>query len=191
MIAVAIVLAAGSGVRLGGRKSRLVVDGEALVLRHVRRFSEVGARTVVVAHLDDVEWLSGVSLAVLSREPQQSGSLAIGVRALPADAELVLITPVDALPASTRTIEALLSAFASPDTLAATPNFQSKRGHPVAVRRSTLSAYGGLAPPPLRDWLADLGSARIEISVDDPNVVTDLDDAERVLAATGALPRFT
>jgi CTP:molybdopterin cytidylyltransferase MocA len=185
MIAVAIVLAAGSGVRLGGRKSRLVVDGEALVLRHVRRFSEVGARTVVVAHLDDVEWLSGVSLAVLSREPQQSGSLAIGVRALPADAELVLITPVDALPASTKTIEALLSAFA------ATPNFQSKRGHPVAVRRSTLSAYGGLAPPPLRDWLAELGSARIEISVDDPNVVTDLDDAERVLAATGALPRFT
>ncbi len=187
----AIVLAAGHGTRLGGRKSRLVIDGEALVLRHVRRFADVGARTVVVAHPEDVELVNGVALAVISHEPQQSGSLALGVRALPEDVETVLITPVDARPASIETIKALLSALASPESIAATPVFQGKRGHPVAVRRSSLSAYASSELPPLRDWLDALGSARVQVSVDDSNVVTDLDDAARVLAATGAPPRFT
>ena len=190
--AVGIELAAGHGRRLGGRKSRLVIAGDPLVLHHVRAFAAAGARAIVVAHPEDVALVDSTAKVVVSEEEQQSGSLSIGVRALPSDADVVFITPVDALPATVATFAALASALTSSGTIAATPIFQGRRGHPVAVRRSALGPYeAGSTPPPLRDWLASLGAARMEVSVDDPNVVTDLDDAVRVIAATGAPPRFT
>ena len=193
MSIVAIILAAGQGHRLGGRKSRLIIEGEPLVLRHIKRFAEAGVRAVVVAHPDDSELVVDPNVTVvISREAYQAGSLSIGVRALPNDVAHVLITPVDALPASVATLDSLNQALASPNVIAATPVFQGRRGHPVAVRRSALGAYDGSStPPPLREMLAALGARRAEIVVEDPNVVTDLDDAAQVIAATGAPPRFT
>ena len=44
----AIVLAAGEGLRMGGPKALLVVDGQPLVTAHVQRLREAGCRPIVV-----------------------------------------------------------------------------------------------------------------------------------------------
>jgi molybdenum cofactor cytidylyltransferase len=180
----AIVLAAGRGERLGGRKARLLVRGETLATHHVRALRAAGFTAIVVVHPDDEESLSLFSRVVVSTEPDQAGSLALGIAACTSD--VVLITPVDALPAARATLEQLIEAL-GPDVDAVTPTYQGQKGHPVLVRRALLDVYERQRPP-LRDVLA--ASRRVLVETDDPNVLTDLDDAARVLAATGEEPRF-
>ena len=180
----AIVLAAGRGERLGGRKARLLVRGQPLWLLHVQELTAAGFNPIVVAHPDDETSMAGEAWVVVSTEPDQAGSLALGVSAITSD--VVLITPVDALPASRATLDRLVKAL-GPEVDAVTPTYRGERGHPVLVRRAVLDVYGR-SRPPLREVLA--GCRRVLVETDDPNVVTDLDDAARVLAATGEEPRF-
>jgi CTP:molybdopterin cytidylyltransferase MocA len=184
----AIVLGAGLGRRVGGRKARLLVEGEMLIVHHVRRARSAGFAPLVVAHPDDRAEFEGLAQVAVSTAPDQAGSLAVGVRALPADAEVVLVTPVDVLPASDGTLRGMLGVLTA-DVLAVTPICEGKGGHPVLVRRSVLDAYAD-AQPPLRDVLSALGARRVRWETDDRSVLGDLDDPQRVLEATGALPRF-
>ncbi len=180
---------------MGGRKARLLVMGEALVFLHARRLVEAGFEPIVVAHpadrasiaLDGIASASNAKV-VASTEADQAGSLAVGVRALPPNAEVVLITPVDALPASEVTLRRMVCAL-EVGVLAVTPTYKGKRGHPVLVRRSVLDVYDE-GRRPLCEVLASLGSHRVLLDTEDPHVITDLDDAESLLAATGMSPRF-
>jgi molybdenum cofactor cytidylyltransferase len=187
----AVVLAAGNGARMGGPKARLVVDDAPLALRHWRRLREAGAKKiVVVARPEDVDWLVGLGAeASASTAPEPGGSLAVGVRALGERDGVVLITPVDTLPASVATIEALCARVAA-GAQAATPVHGGRGGHPVVVRRAVLDAYRHGESPPLRDVLSSLGEGRARVAVDDEAVVTDLDAPEDLLRLTGARPRF-
>lgn len=187
----AVVLAAGSGGRMGGPKARLLVGDAPLALLHVRRLREARARgIVVVARPDDVAWLAGLGVdAVASSAPNPAGSLAVGVRAL-APGETVLVTTVDTLPARVATIEALRARVAA-GARAATPVHAGSGGHPVVVRADVLDAYRRGDPPPLRDVLAALGDERARVEVDDAAVVGDLDTPEDVVRLTGAAPRFS
>ena len=173
---------------MGGRKARLMYEGVLLAVHHARRLRAWGFSPVVVAHPDDEASIEGEARVVVSTEPDQAGSLALGVHALRADTEVVLITPVDALPPSEATVDHMLAAL-SPSIEAVTPTFNGHGGHPVLVRRRVLDVYDRERPP-LRDVLAALGEKRLLLETDDPNVVTDLDDPARVFAATGEEPRF-
>lgn len=173
---------------MGGRKARLLFMGQALVFQHVHALVAAGFHPLVVAHPDDRVGIERESKVVVSSKHDQAGSLAVGVQALPHNVKLVLITPVDALPPRPETFQAIVAAL-KPGVLAVTPTYQGKRGHPVLVRRSVLDVYEQ-GHPPLREVLAALGPKRILVETDDPNVLSDLDDAERVVEATGALPRF-
>lgn len=189
-VTAAIVLAAGAGTRAGGPKSRLLLRGVPLPLAHVARLKEAGFRdVVVVARPEDEAWLRASALVIVSTEPDQAGSLARGVAALPADATLVAVSPVDALPAATETLTKLRAAMTD-DVRAATPRFQGRAGHPVLVRRDALDVYLSGAPRPLRDVLQDLGETRVLVDVLDVAVTTDLDTAEQIAHATGAPPSF-
>jgi CTP:molybdopterin cytidylyltransferase MocA len=97
----ALILAAGKGTRMGGRKARLLIAGESLLAAHLRRALDAGcSRIVAVVHPDDVAWASALvsnlgldSIAesttapsttplvsvVASAEPEQAGSLARGL----------------------------------------------------------------------------------------------------------------
>jgi CTP:molybdopterin cytidylyltransferase MocA len=191
---VGIVLAAGDGVRMGGSKALLALDGEPLVLVHAARLLEGGcARVVAVVRADVLGTLGVVKDArlVVSDAEDQAGSLAValGEHRAPPD-EIVVVTPVDAAPAGQETIRRLVDEVAK-GVLAATPRFETKSGHPIACRRSVLEPYRGKPPyPPLRDVLRALGDKRSRIDVNDPRVGVDLDTPEDVLAFTGHPPRF-
>lgn len=177
---------------MGGPKALLMLEGEPLYLFHARRAREAGCTEVVLVTNREVAGVlppdAGVRI-VISDEDETSGSLARGCTAL-GEADLVLITPVDAVPAAVPTIELIFRAIRD-GAEAATPRFEGRGGHPVACRKEVLLPYLGERPfPTLRDRLASLGERRRRVDVIDPHVILDLDRPEDVQALTGAAPVF-
>lgn len=182
-----IVLGAGLGGRMGGRKARILLGEVPLVCAHVVRLREAGARVVVaVVRAGDEALVRGAARVALSSEVDQAGSLARGLDRLASGGDVVIVTPVDVLPASVATIRALDRAIGA-GAAAAVPTVGGKGGHPVVVRASVL--HGGRGRP-LRDVLADLGAQCLRVETADPAVLTDLDAPEDVERVLGAPVRF-
>lgn len=179
-----LVLAAGHGLRMGGPKALLARGGVTLVERHVRRLAEVGCVSVVVVTRPElaerVRTLLGHSRLTCKVHGEatssQAASLAAGLRVL-GFADVLVISPVDALPAAPATYRALLAAL-GPQLDAVTPVHAGRGGHPVVVRRSLLVTYDvalapGAEPPPLRTVLR--AARRLRLPVDDARVLGDYD----------------
>lgn len=196
---------------MGGAKALLVVDGVALVLRHLQRLHEAGCRSMavvvrpaaapVVAALVGATPHAAWTRVVEASTDSQAGSLAVGLRALLPEgssgvhglSEALLVTPVDMLPPKVETLGALLGALQG-EVLAASPRYRGRGGHPVAVRRELLVPYlTGAAPeevPALRDVLASAAHRRVRLEVEDSAIIGDLDTPSDVLAAHGGAPVF-
>jgi molybdenum cofactor cytidylyltransferase len=185
-----IVLAAGAGERMGGPKALLLVEGEPLARLHARRLREARcAKVVIVTRGELVERFALDATVAASAAPDPAGSLAVGLAALGAAPDDVLvITPVDAYPVGVETIARLVETVGA-GAEAATPRSGGRGGHPVVIRARALATFRD-APRPLRDVLSALGDTRARVDVDDPSVATDLDTPEDVLAITGEEPRF-
>lgn len=194
---VAIVLAAGKGMRLGGPKALLMWPtargAKPLAIVHAEtRLQAESKRVIVVSRKHIVQALlpfvcPGLDL-VVSDAPDElgpAGSLATAViRLKPTDR--VLVCPVDTLPARRDTAERLLTALgtAGDPPLATRPKQGERFGHPVALQGAALDRYRQPNPPPLRDHLRTLGDACVGVEVRDPDVLVDIDtpaDAARYL----------
>jgi CTP:molybdopterin cytidylyltransferase MocA len=173
-----IVLAAGEGRRMGAPKALLELGGTSLAEQHVSRLVEAGcSKVVVVVRPDQADEVR----RLLDKYPEveieaattnaQSASLAAGLRRT--HHGVIIITPVDLLPARLATYQRLLGSL-KPETLAVTPVHAGRGGHPVIVRRALLGSFAE-APRPLREVLAEAGTARLRVEVDDPNVLGDFD----------------
>jgi CTP:molybdopterin cytidylyltransferase MocA len=180
---VTVVLAAGKGSRMGGPKALLVVDGEPLAHLHVKSWPkvilvvrrEVAAELSLPPHVRVVESTEEDALG-------PAGSLRAAVRSGALDAvDVAIVTPVDRMPASRETIEALLHALEGHD--AARPS----RGHPIAIRASALRRTYREEALPLRDVLATLDTAIVDLPA---CAARDLDTPEDLEAATGKRPVF-
>ena len=92
----AVILAAGSGTRMGGPKALLALAGETLLQRAVRIVRAAGCDPVLAVVGD---WDPGPVEAVLVPNPEtaegMSSSIRAGVRALPAEASAALFLTVD------------------------------------------------------------------------------------------------
>ena len=92
----AIILAAGSGRRMGGPKALLSLDGETLLQRAIRITKEAGF-TAVIAVVGD--WDPGPLKAQVIRNDSaaegMASSIRMGIAALPPAAERVLLMTVD------------------------------------------------------------------------------------------------
>jgi nicotine blue oxidoreductase len=183
-----IVLAAGSGGRMGGSKARLIIEGMPLVEAHVRRMRDAGCSGVVIVVRDaDADVVPAGAIVAISGAPDPAGSLRIGLEKVPAGEERIAITPVDVLPARVPTLRALACALDREGIVAASPVHGGRGGHPVVVQRSALALREGQS---LHDLLVSLGHRRERIELDDPAVTSDLDIPEDVIALTGLAPRF-
>ena len=134
-----IVLAAGAGERMGGPKALLLVQGEPLARLHARRLREAGcAKVVIVTRGEIVERFALDATVAASAAPDPAGSLAVGLKALGAAPDDVLvITPVDAFPVCVETIARLVETVGG-GAEAATPRSGGKGGHPVVIRARAL-----------------------------------------------------
>ena len=92
----ALILAAGSGRRMGGPKALLVLEGETLLQRAVRVAREAGCSEVFAVVAD---WDPGPIAATLVPNPEaqegMASSLRMGIKALPTGTERVLLLAVD------------------------------------------------------------------------------------------------
>ncbi len=92
----AIILAAGSGTRMGGPKALLTLDGETLLQRAVRIAGEAGCDPVLAVVGD---WDPGPLPAQVIRNSAaaegMASSIRAGIAALPQEAERALLLVVD------------------------------------------------------------------------------------------------
>jgi len=141
----ALVLAAGAGVRFGGRKQLASVDGRPL-LQHavdVLRSAPVSDRVVVVgAYADELGEeidFEGVRVVECSDWAKgQSASLRCGVDAVP-DADAVVVLLGDQPWVSVRAVAAVIAARrGSADAVRA--GYGGAPGHPVLLERSLFRA---------------------------------------------------
>ncbi|SPE33304.1 conserved hypothetical protein [Candidatus Sulfopaludibacter sp. SbA3] len=106
----------------------------------------------------------------------QSSSMQCGLRAVPAGASAVLFTLADHPAVAPETLDAVLAPSAAPLCV---PRYQGKRGHPIRFSRSLIAEF--LALPPsgaARDVVRAHARETAFLDLDDPGIVTDVDDPE-------------
>lgn len=195
---VALVTAAGRGVRFGGPKVLAPWRSQSGVT--LLGLAHLGARAVdceqalLVVRETEVGALRDAGIPnrgrlVVSREPDAdgpAGSIACGLAALPEEFDgWVLLTPVDVPPASGALVAALLLAARGTTCEAVRPVHAGRGGHPVLVRASTLRSRYVSGRPPLREVLRGLGAGLRDHSVEDPGVLLDFDTRAALLEALG------
>ncbi|WP_249729584.1 MULTISPECIES: nucleotidyltransferase family protein [unclassified Chelatococcus] len=197
----AIVLAAGRSTRMGPvNKLTIPLAGKPLVLHAVLAALGSKARPIVVVTGHEAETMTGV-LAGLPVSPVYNAayatglasSLQAGIAALPdnVDGALIVLGDMPVVPSSL--LDSLIDAFIhSLDTAssyaAVVPTLGGKWGNPVLLSR-------GLFPPVMR-LTGDEGARRLlarenvlQIAVDDPAIVGDVDTPEALAAIQQNFPR--
>lgn len=180
-----IILAAGASSRMGSPKALLDYRGETFIQRLVRVLSAVCDPVIVVLgyHADTLRPAVSNATIVVNPSPErgQLSSLQTGLAALPPAAEGFLFTPVDSPAVETATVERLAAAFRQrdPATQLVIPRYQGKRGHPVFATRAIANELGALPPTAqAREVIHGHVADTLYIDVDDPGILTDIDDRE-------------
>ena len=190
----AVVAAAGLSSRMGAFKPLLPFDGVTVIERCVANLRAAGASEIVVvtghraealtAHLRDVTLVHNAAYA----ETQMFDSLCLGLRALSADCDVILLTPGDVPLVKPETVRALLKTKAG----FACPVCAGRKGHPVALDgkyRDALLRYSGDGG--LRGAVAALGIPVTEVEVADAGMPLDLDTPADYQAALKLLQNET
>jgi CTP:molybdopterin cytidylyltransferase MocA len=175
----AVILAAGSGTRLGGvAKALLRVGSETYLERIVATAREVGldeAIVVVGPPFGEVvaEHATRLGLRVaVNPEPSRgmASSVAIGFASL-GDADAAWLWPVDHPFVDASTLRALIAANA----IVAQPRYAGQGGHPPLVARALWPLLATCGESGARAVLAPHATA---ISVADAGVIRDVDTLE-------------
>jgi CTP:molybdopterin cytidylyltransferase MocA len=184
---VGLVLAAGSGSRLGRPKALVELHGERLVDRAVRTLRTGGCAAVtVVLGAADVD----VPEATVARNPDwatgMGSSLRVGLAALPDDADAVVISLVDQPLIGPDVVARLIAAYADGATVAVA-TYAGKRRNPALFARSTWSdaAASAVGDQGARAYFAAHPETVTAVPCDDLGDPVDIDtpaDLQRFLA---------
>lgn len=195
----AVVLAAGRGERFGGGKLLAPLRGLPLVCHAVAAACAAPVETVTVV----VGWDAGrVAQAVGENAPRavrivvaedhaegMGASLRAGVRALPPDAQAVLVFLGD-MPDAPHDVAARLLAEIGAGAVVAAPSHLGRRGHPVAFGVLALAFLARLSGDlGARELMGELPGRKAQLACDDPGVLFDIDRPED-LAAADHRPRW-
>ncbi len=141
----AVLLAAGSGSRLGGRpKSLLQLGGVPLIRRQIVALSGAGVDELVIVlghHADLIEAAVQDFPVTLARNPSpddgQAASVRVGLRALSGKLDAVIIALADQPMINSQDVTALISAFKgrsnSQTQQMVVPRVAGEPGNPVMI----------------------------------------------------------
>ncbi len=175
---------------MGSPKALLEYRGETFIQRLVRVLSPVCDRVVVVLgyHAAVIRpGIPGSAVIAINPAPErgQLSSLQTGLTALPADAQGFLFTPVDSPAVESSTVEHVADEFRrrDPATLLVIPRIQTpgglKRGHPVFASRAIADELLALPPTGMAsDVIHGHIPQTVYVDVNDPGILTDIDDRE-------------
>ncbi len=189
----ALILAAGRSTRMGSNKMLALLDGKPLV-RHVAEvalaagFGEVIVVTGHEAALVEAA-LEGCDLQFAHNRDFVSGmasSLRCGLEVISPDVAGALVLLGDMPRVSSAAIRALADAFwANPDKLAIVPLVGGERGNPVLLSRGILPVAMRLTGDRgARKLLEEAGDAVLELPLNDPALLLDVDTPEALRAIT-------
>jgi molybdenum cofactor cytidylyltransferase len=191
--AVAVVTAAGSAERFGGKKLLTPIEGEPLLDHTIRALLDGGAAEVVVVVGRDAraELERGITTMLDPRvrtvenpDPSRGmfSSIQEGVAEVHGDPILVL--PGDMPFVSPETVRAVIAAYAGNPAIVS-PRYRGKRGHPVALPASLRDEIrAASAHVTLHDVIHAHTEMRVDVDVDDRGIVRDVDRVEDLAPPT-------
>jgi len=191
----AIVLAAGMSSRMGEPKALLPLGGEpmlARVLSTVRR-SRAGETVVVLGFgADRVREGVGLDATTTVINPDfargMSSSIRVALRAARPDAAGFLIVLGDQPFVSSATLDALIERHEASGAKILVPTVRGVRGNPVLVDRSLSGEMARIAGDVgCRAIFGHHRSEIVEVPVDDPGILVDIDTPEEYRRAAEAL----
>ena len=195
-----VVLAAGAASRMGAPKAMLNAGGRTFVARLVDSLAVGGCEPVVVVGAsphgglaDAVAGGPGHLVVNPGGGGGQIGSLRVALSQLAsADErpEAVVSTPVDNPLVAPATVRALVEAWRRSRKAIVVPSYEGRRGHPVLF---DMAVAPELLSPGLREGARsvvrrDPGRV-LDVELDDPAVVDDLDTPAEYLARVVRAPR--
>jgi CTP:molybdopterin cytidylyltransferase MocA len=189
--AVAVVTAAGSAERFGGKKLLVPVDGEPLLDHTIRSLLEGGVTEVIVVvgtdarrELErDVNAMNDSRVRPVENPDPSRGmfsSIQVGVATANGDALVVL--PGDMPYVRPETVRAVIAKYREQPAIVS-PRYKGKRGHPVVMPLSLRDEIAATSPSAnLHEVIKHHQDQRVDLDVDDAGVVRDVDtpaDLER------------
>jgi nicotine blue oxidoreductase len=192
-----LVLAAGSGSRLGQPKALLRLDGELLVERACRVLAEGGCGPLVVvlgAAADEVRdqatLPAGATIVENPAWPTGMGSsLRAGLAALPAEAGAVVVGLVDQPLVRPEAVRRLAAAWHG-GAVAAVATYRGEPRNPVLLTRPILAEVAASATGDrgARAWLRRHPALVRSVACDDAGDPADIDTPDDFTAVTQARP---
>jgi molybdenum cofactor cytidylyltransferase len=189
--AVAVVTAAGSAERFGGKKLLAPIDGEPLLDHTIRSLLEGGVTEVIVVvgtdarrELErDVNAMNDPRVRPVENPDPSRGmfsSIQVGVATANGDALVVL--PGDMPYVRPETVRAVITKYRERRAIVS-PRYKGKRGHPVVMPLSLRDEIAATAPTAnLHEVIKHHQDERVDLEVEDAGVVRDVDtpaDLER------------
>jgi molybdenum cofactor cytidylyltransferase len=196
-VTVAVLPGAGASRRMGRPKLLLPYRGGTLVGAVVEALRGGGVSTIVLVTSPEDEDLrawareAGVMTAV-NPDPQRGmlSSIREGIAALGRTGEILLVSPADLPALRSETVAALVQQMKDTGTPLAVPVYQGKRGHPLAIAPALIPEIDTLDPDVGLKQLRDRHEALLlEMEVEDPGVVQDVDTPEEYESLSNASAR--
>lgn len=177
-----LVLAAGESRRMGRPKALLPFRDHTFLdaILQCLRAAGISRTVVVLGHsADEIQLTANLGAAEVVVNAQyrlgQTSSLQAGLRAIH-DAEGALLGLVDHPSIRPETIRRLVRAFEETKAPVVVPAYQGRRGHPVVIARALFPELLALNPDQGANAVVrKYRDASVEVSVDDPGIVQDVD----------------
>ena len=189
MTTAAVLLAAGSGSRMGLKpKSLLELNGEPLIRHSARQLVDAGVSQLVVVmghYAADIEApLQGLPVhKVYNPDPDQGlvSSQRLGLQALSDNTDTVIMSLADQPLVTTQDIETLLKAFAESTQDMVFPFVNGQPGNPVLLSaRARVEILAGDSGFGCKEWRQSHAAQVEKYPSDNLHFVTDLDHPEDV-----------
>jgi len=188
----AIVLAAGGSIRMGRSKARLPIQPDGTFLgRILRTLAEAGLDPLIAVTRERLDipslWHDARSarvIEVINPEPArgQLSSLLCGLDAIAQPPQAVLMTLVDVPLPAAATVRALVASWHRTRVPLVRPLHAGRHGHPVIFGEALLTALRAANPADgAKPIVRTFASRGIDVAVDDPGVLRDVDTPEDYL----------
>jgi molybdopterin-guanine dinucleotide biosynthesis protein A len=179
MIVDSLILAGGRSSRLDhSDKQKLQIGDETLLHRAVGAVRDAGARHVVIVGDEGVD-----DIPAVREHPAYAGpvaAIAAGLRALPDDADAVLVLACD-MPGVAAALPVLLSSFAGEGVIAVDRG--RRQNLTIVVRRAALASAVDALPPvvdaSMRALLGNLDLVEVVVPDGSTDDIDTWDDAAR------------
>jgi len=186
MRSVAIVPAAGSAERFGGKKLLVPIDGEPLLDRTISALLNGGVdQVIVVVGPDATELQRDVNAfsdprvwPVVNADPSRGMFSSLQAGMAEAEGDALVVLPADMPFVQSGTVAILLDTFAAKPAIVS-PTYHGKRGHPVVLPPSLRDEIRAADPAlTLHDVIKRHQDLRVDLDVEDRGVVRDVDRPE-------------